>query len=57
MVTAAVEFYGADKIMFATDFPFWDWKDALPIVTDNFAGRDRDAVFGGNACRVLGLGN
>ena len=57
VVSAAVEFYGVDKIMFATDFPFWDWKDALPIVNDNFAGADRDAVFGGNARRVLGLGS
>ncbi len=56
VLQAAVDFYGVDKIMFATDFPFWQWADGLPVVMDNFEAAEREAVLGGNARRVLGLG-
>lgn len=55
VVQAAVDFYGVDHIMFASDYPFWDWEDSLGVV-DAFAGADRYAVLGGNAKRILGLG-
>ncbi len=54
VVQAAVDFYGVDHIMFASDHPFWDWEDSLGVV-DAFTGADREAVLGGNAKRVLGL--
>jgi predicted TIM-barrel fold metal-dependent hydrolase len=50
----AIEWIGWDKLLFATDYPHWDYDDperALPIVVDD---EKRRKFFFANAARVYG---
>ena len=51
----AVEFYGIEKILFATDFPWWDPEPGLDFVNSTLDGRQRELVLSGNAKRLLKL--
>jgi aminocarboxymuconate-semialdehyde decarboxylase len=53
----AIDFFGLDRIIFATDHPFWDparTHEALAAL--NLPPGDLEAIESGNAIRVLGLG-
>jgi len=45
----------SDRIMFATDFPWVHYPEAISWVKSVRAPEDWDALFGGNACRLLGI--
>ncbi len=51
----AVEFYGADKILFATDFPWWEPEPGLELVNSALDREQRKLVLSGNAKRLLKL--
>ena len=44
-----------DRILFATDFPWVHYPEAIRWVKSVRAPEDWPALFGGNACRLLGL--
>lgn len=50
----ATRFYGPDRIMLATDFPWWPAGEGVALVTEH-AGEHLEAFLGVNACRLLGL--
>ena len=45
-----------DRILFGTDFPWVHYSEAIRWVKSVRAPQDWDALFGGNASRLLGLG-
>jgi aminocarboxymuconate-semialdehyde decarboxylase len=50
----AVDYFGADHVLYATDHPFWDparTREALAAV--ELSPEDRDAIESGNARRLL----
>lgn len=52
-----IEYLGADRVLYATDHPFWDparTRDALAEV--ELSGEDREAIEAGNARRLLRIG-
>jgi aminocarboxymuconate-semialdehyde decarboxylase len=52
----AIEFFGADRIMFGDDYPCWKTEDALRVVEDlNLSKADKEKIFGGNARRFFNL--
>jgi predicted TIM-barrel fold metal-dependent hydrolase len=51
----ASEFYGVERIVFGSDYPFWSLKDGIEFVRANFDGDERELVMSGTASRVLGL--
>ena len=55
-VLDAIEWIGWDKLLFATDYPHWDYDDpmhALPLPIEETRRKD---FFLGNALRVYGQG-
>jgi predicted TIM-barrel fold metal-dependent hydrolase len=53
----AIDHFGADRVLYATDHPFWDparTRDALAAV--DLSEADRQAIEEGNARRLLGIG-
>ena len=44
-----------DRILFATDFPWTDYAEAIRWVKSVRDPADWDALFGGNACGLLGI--
>ena len=44
-----------DRILFGTDFPWVHYPEAIRWVKSVRDPRDWDALFGGNACRLLGI--
>lgn len=62
-VLEAIEIFGADRAMFASDVPtdnlfgsFATHLDAYAAITADFSRNERRALFAGNANRVYGLG-
>lgn len=51
----AVEFYGAEKILFATDFPWWEPEPGVELVESTLDEPERELVLSGNAKRLLKL--
>jgi predicted TIM-barrel fold metal-dependent hydrolase len=52
----AIDYLGADRVLYATDHPFWDparTREALAEV--ELSGEDREAIEIGNAERLFGL--
>ncbi len=57
VVPAAAELVGPEKVLFATDFPLIRHKRMLRQVTESGLDQSaQEAILGGNAARVLGLG-
>jgi predicted TIM-barrel fold metal-dependent hydrolase len=53
----AIDYFGADRVLYATDHPFWDparTRDALADV--ELSDDQRAAIETGNARRILGVG-
>jgi aminocarboxymuconate-semialdehyde decarboxylase len=52
----AIEFFGADRVMYGSDYPCWDPKIALPLLEAvGLSPDDREKVLNGNARRILQL--
>jgi len=51
----ALEVYGPERLMFATDFPYFPAERGVHFVRDNVAPELAAAIFGGNAAKLLGL--
>ncbi len=51
----ALEAYGPERLMFASDFPYFPPADGVRFVRENVAPGQADAIFSGNAARLLGL--
>ena len=61
-VRVALNFFGADRILFGTDFPFgpddgetWPLDELRTIRTMEMTESDREKILHGNAERLLGL--
>jgi len=52
----ALEFYGDDRVLFGTDYPWWPPARGLEFVTDALDGERRERVLGANARSILPLG-
>ena len=50
-----VEKNGADHMLFASDSPWGDQKETFDLVDACLDGSEKDAVYSGNALRLLGL--
>ena len=56
-IELVIEYLGADRVLYATDHPFWDparTRDALAEV--ELSSQDREAIETGNAERLLRIG-
>ena len=52
----AVEYYGADRVMYGSDYPCWSPADALKFLDGaGLSDTDKEKILGGNARRILGL--
>ena len=58
-----LEIFGADKVMFGTDWPvcllrtsYRDWAESVRLLTEKLSDHDRKAILEGNAKRAYGLG-
>jgi aminocarboxymuconate-semialdehyde decarboxylase len=52
----AIEFYGAEHVMYGSDYPCWDPATALRLFEEvGLSKEDQDKIFYGNARRVFGL--
>jgi len=52
----AIEFYGADHVMYGSDYPCWDPATALQLFEEvGVSKEDQDKIFYGNARRLFGL--
>jgi L-fuconolactonase len=58
-----LEIFGADKVMFGTDWPvcllrtsYRDWANTVRQLTEELSESDRNAILGENAKRAYGLG-
>ena len=52
----AVEYYGADHILYGTDYPCWNPATALKLFDEiGLSQADQAKIFGGNARRFFGL--
>ncbi|MBQ5883485.1 MAG: amidohydrolase family protein, partial [Clostridia bacterium] len=48
--------YGADKVIFATDYPMWRQKDELDyILSLGLTDDELDKIFSKNILKVLGV--
>jgi aminocarboxymuconate-semialdehyde decarboxylase len=57
-VRTAVEFYGADHVMYGTDYPCWAPKAAVGVINDvGLSERDTARVLRDNAAGLLGIGD
>lgn len=51
----ALDFYGPDRVMFASDFPWWKPERAVDFVRSNLAEPELERVMSANARALLGL--
>ncbi|HVV95289.1 MAG TPA: amidohydrolase family protein [Hyphomicrobiales bacterium] len=52
----AIEYYGADRVMYGSDYPCWDPAEALRLLAEvGLSEDDRRKVLNDNARRILGL--
>ena len=47
---------GLDRILFATDYPHWDFDDPVMAIPPVFSDAERRMIFAGNAKKLFGLG-
>ena len=49
-----IRHYGADHVLFGTDFPMWDAKDELAYLEEmDLTQEERDLIFSQNAKRLI----
>ena len=53
--TDMVEWIGIDRLLFATDYPHWDFDDPVWSIPVRLGDDAREALFRGNARRLYGL--
>jgi predicted TIM-barrel fold metal-dependent hydrolase len=51
----ALSFYGGERVLFGSDYPWWPSGDSLEVVRSAFDGTELQAVLGGNAVRLLDI--
>jgi predicted TIM-barrel fold metal-dependent hydrolase len=51
----AIEAYGINRLLFASDYPYFPAADGVRFVEENLSPADAIEVFAGNARRLLGL--
>jgi uncharacterized protein len=51
----AMQWVGFDRILFATDYPHWDFDDPLVAIPSRLGETERRKIFGGNAKALFGL--
>jgi aminocarboxymuconate-semialdehyde decarboxylase len=51
----ALEFYGDERVLFGSDYPWWPPQRGLDFVTDSLEGARLQQVLAGNARRILAL--
>ncbi|NQV54690.1 MAG: amidohydrolase [Rhodospirillales bacterium] len=52
----AVEYFGADQVMYGSDYPCWSPADALKFFDGiGLSAEDNEKILNGNARRILGL--
>lgn len=63
LVLEAIDIFGPERCMFASDFPtdklfgsFADWLGAFSAITRDFSADERDALFAGNAEKIYRIG-
>jgi aminocarboxymuconate-semialdehyde decarboxylase len=51
----ALELYGVDRLLFASDFPYFPAADGVRFVREHLPAEHATQVFSGNAARLLGI--
>jgi len=52
----AIEYYGADRVMYGSDYPCWDPATALALIEEiGLPAGDLEKILYHNACQILGL--
>ena len=52
----AIEFFGADHVMYGSDYPCWMPADALRFLGEvGLSAEDREKIMAGNARKFFGL--
>jgi aminocarboxymuconate-semialdehyde decarboxylase len=51
----ALEFYGEDKLLFGSDYPWWPPAAGIALVETTLDPREAAAVLGGNAVELLAI--
>jgi predicted TIM-barrel fold metal-dependent hydrolase len=51
----ALEFYGDERVLFGSDYPWWPPQRGLDFVTDSLEGARLQQVLADNARRILAL--
>jgi aminocarboxymuconate-semialdehyde decarboxylase len=51
----SLELYGADRVLFASDFPYFPAADGVRFVADNVPPEHAQAILSGNATQLLNL--
>ena len=52
----AIEYYGADRVMYGSDYPCWDPATALALIEEiGLSAGDLEKILYHNACQILGL--
>jgi aminocarboxymuconate-semialdehyde decarboxylase len=55
-VKFAIDYYGADRVMYGDDYPCWNPESSLDIFEEvTLSAEDRESIYSGNARRVFGL--
>jgi len=55
-VLDAMRWIGMDRILFASDYPHWDFDDPVMAIPHTLSEDERRTVFAGNAKALFGLG-
>jgi predicted TIM-barrel fold metal-dependent hydrolase len=52
----AIEYYGIDNVMYGSDYPCWEPKEALRLIEEiNLSEADKQKLFVDNVRRIFGL--
>ncbi len=51
----ALDFYGTERVLLGTDYPWWPPEDGVALVRDSLEGAQLTAVLGENAHRLLAV--